>query len=172
MRPSFGLMLTNSLTIVAIYLCLHLAVIFAYVHCSDSSLVSLCFLSLIFKAIFLAEDSLFSSRISVTWTESSKFSLSLSLSVYYTQVMLAPLVDIALKVSQLHERTGRTGPTVITWFLRCTASTSTGGWHCPLELDVKLKLTLLCFQQWIDINGTETCVCRPCLSKCVSCVNC
>lgn len=66
MRPSFGLMLTNSLTIVAIYLCLHLAVIFAYVHCSDSSLVSLCFLSLIFKAIFLAEDSLFSSRISVT----------------------------------------------------------------------------------------------------------
>ncbi|MEQ2183953.1 Phosphoglucomutase-1 [Goodea atripinnis] len=30
------------------------------------------------------------------------------------QVMLAPLVDIALKVSQLHERTGRTGPTVIT----------------------------------------------------------
>lgn len=66
MRPSFGLMLTNSLTIVAIYLCLHLAVVFAYVHCSDISLVSLCFLSLIFKAIFLAEDSLFSSRISVT----------------------------------------------------------------------------------------------------------
>lgn len=31
------------------------------------------------------------------------------------QVMLAPLVDIALKLSQLHERTGRTGPTVITW---------------------------------------------------------
>nr|XP_057929218.1 phosphoglucomutase-1 isoform X4 [Doryrhamphus excisus] len=30
------------------------------------------------------------------------------------QVMLAPLVDIALKVSQLQERTGRTGPTVIT----------------------------------------------------------
>uniref|UniRef100_A0A3Q2NNV6 Phosphoglucomutase 1 n=1 Tax=Fundulus heteroclitus TaxID=8078 RepID=A0A3Q2NNV6_FUNHE len=30
------------------------------------------------------------------------------------QVMLAPLVDIALKLSQLHERTGRTGPTVIT----------------------------------------------------------
>uniref|UniRef100_A0A8C6QAC9 Phosphoglucomutase 1 n=1 Tax=Nothobranchius furzeri TaxID=105023 RepID=A0A8C6QAC9_NOTFU len=30
------------------------------------------------------------------------------------QVMLAPLVDIALKVSQLHERTGRSGPTVIT----------------------------------------------------------
>ncbi|KAG8003192.1 Phosphoglucomutase-1 [Nibea albiflora] len=30
------------------------------------------------------------------------------------QVMLAPLVDIALRVSQLHERTGRTGPTVIT----------------------------------------------------------
>lgn len=83
MRPSFGLMLTNSLTIVAIYLCLHLAVIFAYVHCSDSSLVSLCFLSLIFKAIFLAEDSLFSSRISVTWTESSKFSLSLSLCILY-----------------------------------------------------------------------------------------
>ncbi|XP_066548513.1 phosphoglucomutase-1 isoform X2 [Amia ocellicauda] len=30
------------------------------------------------------------------------------------QVMLAPLVTIALKISQLHERTGRTGPTVIT----------------------------------------------------------
>uniref|UniRef100_A0A8C9ZIM5 EF-hand calcium binding domain 7 n=1 Tax=Sander lucioperca TaxID=283035 RepID=A0A8C9ZIM5_SANLU len=30
------------------------------------------------------------------------------------QVMLAPLVDIALKVSQLQEKTGRTGPTVIT----------------------------------------------------------
>uniref|UniRef100_A0A3Q3JXU1 Phosphoglucomutase 1 n=1 Tax=Monopterus albus TaxID=43700 RepID=A0A3Q3JXU1_MONAL len=30
------------------------------------------------------------------------------------QVMLAPLVDIALKVSHLHEKTGRTGPTVIT----------------------------------------------------------
>lgn len=37
--------------------------------------------------------------------------------------MLAPLVDIALKVSQLHERTGRTGPTVITWFFCHTAST-------------------------------------------------
>ncbi|KAI1883197.1 hypothetical protein AGOR_G00242730 [Albula goreensis] len=30
------------------------------------------------------------------------------------QVMLAPLVTIALKISQLHERTGRNGPTVIT----------------------------------------------------------
>uniref|UniRef100_A0A7N9AUQ9 EF-hand calcium binding domain 7 n=1 Tax=Mastacembelus armatus TaxID=205130 RepID=A0A7N9AUQ9_9TELE len=30
------------------------------------------------------------------------------------QVMLAPLVDIALKVSQLREKTGRTAPTVIT----------------------------------------------------------
>ncbi|XP_034737397.1 phosphoglucomutase-1-like isoform X3 [Etheostoma cragini] len=30
------------------------------------------------------------------------------------QVMLAPLVDIALKVSQLQEKTGRSGPTVIT----------------------------------------------------------
>ncbi|MBN3316110.1 PGM1 protein, partial [Atractosteus spatula] len=30
------------------------------------------------------------------------------------QVMLAPLVTIALKISQLHEKTGRTGPTVIT----------------------------------------------------------
>uniref|UniRef100_A0A8C3TBZ5 Phosphoglucomutase-1 n=2 Tax=Chelydra serpentina TaxID=8475 RepID=A0A8C3TBZ5_CHESE len=30
------------------------------------------------------------------------------------QVMLAPLIGIALKLSQLHERTGRTGPTVIT----------------------------------------------------------
>ncbi|XP_041134333.1 phosphoglucomutase-1 isoform X2 [Polyodon spathula] len=30
------------------------------------------------------------------------------------QVMLAPLVTIALKVSELHERTGRSGPTVIT----------------------------------------------------------
>ncbi|NXT23128.1 PGM1 protein, partial [Syrrhaptes paradoxus] len=30
------------------------------------------------------------------------------------QVMLAPLISIALKLSQLHERTGRTGPTVIT----------------------------------------------------------
>ncbi|XP_076731637.1 phosphoglucomutase-1 isoform X4 [Maylandia zebra] len=30
------------------------------------------------------------------------------------QAILAPLVDIALKLSQLHERTGRTGPTVIT----------------------------------------------------------
>ncbi|XP_055723497.1 phosphoglucomutase-1-like isoform X2 [Salvelinus fontinalis] len=30
------------------------------------------------------------------------------------QVMLAPLVTIALKVSQLHERTGRSGPSVIT----------------------------------------------------------
>ncbi|KAG7487638.1 hypothetical protein MATL_G00025660 [Megalops atlanticus] len=30
------------------------------------------------------------------------------------QVMLAPLVTIALKVSQLHEKTGRSGPTVIT----------------------------------------------------------
>ncbi|XP_034386633.1 phosphoglucomutase-1 isoform X2 [Cyclopterus lumpus] len=30
------------------------------------------------------------------------------------QVMLAPLIDIALKVSQLQEKTGRTGPTVIT----------------------------------------------------------
>ncbi|KAM9844517.1 phosphoglucomutase-1-like isoform 1-T1 [Aulostomus maculatus] len=31
-----------------------------------------------------------------------------------TQVMLAPLVTIALKISQLHQRTGRSGPTVIT----------------------------------------------------------
>ncbi|XP_038268324.1 phosphoglucomutase-1 isoform X3 [Dermochelys coriacea] len=30
------------------------------------------------------------------------------------QVMLAPLIGIALKLSQLHERTGRSGPTVIT----------------------------------------------------------
>ncbi|NXL50868.1 PGM1 protein, partial [Podilymbus podiceps] len=30
------------------------------------------------------------------------------------QVMLAPLISIALKLSQLHERTGRAGPTVIT----------------------------------------------------------
>ncbi|KAJ8274504.1 hypothetical protein COCON_G00091290 [Conger conger] len=30
------------------------------------------------------------------------------------QVMLAPLVTIALKISELHERTGRKGPTVIT----------------------------------------------------------
>uniref|UniRef100_A0A8C9W638 EF-hand calcium binding domain 7 n=2 Tax=Scleropages formosus TaxID=113540 RepID=A0A8C9W638_SCLFO len=30
------------------------------------------------------------------------------------QVMLAPLVKIALKISQLHEKTGRSGPTVIT----------------------------------------------------------
>ncbi|KFP82265.1 Phosphoglucomutase-1, partial [Apaloderma vittatum] len=30
------------------------------------------------------------------------------------QVMLKPLISIALKLSQLHERTGRTGPTVIT----------------------------------------------------------
>ncbi|RXM99260.1 Phosphoglucomutase-1 [Acipenser ruthenus] len=30
------------------------------------------------------------------------------------QVMLAPLITIALKVSELHERTGRSGPTVIT----------------------------------------------------------
>ncbi|KAG8132498.1 hypothetical protein E2320_010347 [Naja naja] len=30
------------------------------------------------------------------------------------QVMLAPLISIALSLSQLHERTGRTGPTVIT----------------------------------------------------------
>ncbi|XP_060629641.2 phosphoglucomutase-1 isoform X3 [Anolis sagrei] len=30
------------------------------------------------------------------------------------QVMLAPLISIALNLSQLHERTGRTGPTVIT----------------------------------------------------------
>ncbi|PKU28025.1 phosphoglucomutase- hypothetical protein [Limosa lapponica baueri] len=35
-------------------------------------------------------------------------------SVSKNQVMLAPLVSIALKLSQLHERTGRTGPTVIT----------------------------------------------------------
>uniref|UniRef100_H3CQY9 Phosphoglucomutase 1 n=1 Tax=Tetraodon nigroviridis TaxID=99883 RepID=H3CQY9_TETNG len=31
-----------------------------------------------------------------------------------TQVMLAPLATIALKISQLHQRTGRTGPSVIT----------------------------------------------------------
>ncbi|XP_048352342.1 phosphoglucomutase-1 isoform X1 [Sphaerodactylus townsendi] len=30
------------------------------------------------------------------------------------QVMLAPLISISLKLSELHERTGRTGPTVIT----------------------------------------------------------
>ena len=30
------------------------------------------------------------------------------------QVMLAPLISIALKVSQLQEKTGRTAPTVIT----------------------------------------------------------
>ncbi|CDQ84258.1 unnamed protein product [Oncorhynchus mykiss] len=30
------------------------------------------------------------------------------------QVMLKPLVEIALKISGLHEKTGRTGPTVIT----------------------------------------------------------
>lgn len=32
----------------------------------------------------------------------------------FSQVMLAPLISIALKVSQLQERTGRTAPTVIT----------------------------------------------------------
>uniref|UniRef100_A0A8C6U4V1 Phosphoglucomutase 1 n=1 Tax=Neogobius melanostomus TaxID=47308 RepID=A0A8C6U4V1_9GOBI len=31
-----------------------------------------------------------------------------------TQVMLSPLATIALKISQLHQRTGRTGPSVIT----------------------------------------------------------
>lgn len=35
-------------------------------------------------------------------------------SLFFLQVMLAPLISIALKLSQLHERTGRTGPTVIT----------------------------------------------------------
>jgi hypothetical protein len=34
--------------------------------------------------------------------------------VFSSQVMLAPLISIALKVSQLQERTGRTAPTVIT----------------------------------------------------------
>lgn len=47
----------------------------------------------------------------------------------FVQVMLAPLVDIALKVSQLKENTGRTAPTVITWFLCHTASTH------PQQLD-------------------------------------
>lgn len=54
---------------------------------------------------------------------SSAGSHNVSLSYLMVQVMLAPLVDIALKVSQLHEKTGRTGPTVITWFLCHTAST-------------------------------------------------
>lgn len=49
------------------------------------------------------------------------------------QVMLAPLVDIALKVSQLQERTGRTGPTVITWVLCHTASTHLMGMMLPLN---------------------------------------
>lgn len=43
--------------------------------------------------------------------------------LWFLQVMLAPLVDIALKISQLQEKTGRTGPTVITWVLHHIAST-------------------------------------------------
>lgn len=35
----------------------------------------------------------------------------------FLQEMLAPLATIALKISQLHHRTGRSGPSVITWFL-------------------------------------------------------
>ena len=31
------------------------------------------------------------------------------------QAVLSPLIAIALKISQIHERTGRRGPTVITW---------------------------------------------------------
>lgn len=31
------------------------------------------------------------------------------------QVVLGPLIAIALKISSIHERTGRRGPTVITW---------------------------------------------------------
>ncbi|KAK3540417.1 hypothetical protein QTP70_030967 [Hemibagrus guttatus] len=31
-----------------------------------------------------------------------------------TQVVLGPLIAIALKISSIHERTGRKGPTVIT----------------------------------------------------------
>lgn len=71
----------------------------------------------------------------------------------FVQVMLAPLVDIALKVSQLQERTGRTGPTVITWFLCHTAFTHPatgylhslgggGGWSCPWMLSWLQFLTL------------------------------
>lgn len=44
----------------------------------------------------------------------------LSLWPYYPslgQLMLAPLATIALKISQVHHRTGRSGPSVITWFL-------------------------------------------------------
>lgn len=37
-----------------------------------------------------------------------------SFSLCLPQVMLAPLISIALKVSKLQERTGRTAPTVIT----------------------------------------------------------
>lgn len=56
------------------------------------------------------------------------------------QVMLAPLVDIALKVSQLHERTGRTGPTVITWFFCHTVSTHPQQQDTSALLGVKLPL--------------------------------
>lgn len=62
----------------------------------------------------------------------------------FVQVMLAPLVDIALKVSQLQEKTGRSGPTVITWFLPRTPFTQpsdgapapppSAGWSCPQTL--------------------------------------
>lgn len=52
--------------------------------------------------------------------------------------MLAPLVDIALKVSKLRERTGRTGPTVITWFFCHAASTHPQQQDTSALLGVKL----------------------------------
>lgn len=36
------------------------------------------------------------------------------------QVVLGPLIAIALKISNIHERTGRRGPNVITWAARKT----------------------------------------------------
>lgn len=35
--------------------------------------------------------------------------------LFLLQAVLSPLIAIALKISQIHERTGRRGPTVITW---------------------------------------------------------
>lgn len=55
-------------------------------------------------------------EIKVHHSSSPVTDLSCSKTVFLLfQAVLSPLIAIALKISQIHERTGRRGPTVITW---------------------------------------------------------
>lgn len=59
--------------------------------------------------------------------------------------MLGPLIAIALKISNIHERTGRRGPNVITWDQSCTVHQGPRREPCDILL---LRFNLHTFLIW------------------------